>query len=245
MDTAWYTTVLQLHWYSSNCDIIKPHVRHKTASFCTHVGSPFNTSFLATQNTSNHYLKPTSADHRSLLREPLGPRPECAHPGTVTAAVWWKMEGCGWGLLLDRMSLWLKNGLMKPSNSSGQTVKQNLHFLFWVWFDSSIRINQAFPTGPQFSFPCWEGSGCVVLTETGRNFGQPHACIKGSFSKKWPSAAAKNSEIRFGLPSSAVSSPMGAAREDVWHVIKTYWPLLLGNALEWYEPRLVRLKNRS
>lgn len=28
---------------------------------------------------------------------------------------------------------------------------------------------------------------------------------------------------------------MGAAREDVWHVIKTYWPLLLGNALEWYE----------
>ena len=38
---------------------------------------------------------------------------------------------------------------------------------------------------------------------------------------------------------------MGAAREDVWHVIKTYWPLLLGNALEWYESRLVRRKNCS
>ena len=38
---------------------------------------------------------------------------------------------------------------------------------------------------------------------------------------------------------------MGAARENVWHVIKTYWPLLLGNALEWYESRLVRRKNCS
>lgn len=28
---------------------------------------------------------------------------------------------------------------------------------------------------------------------------------------------------------------MGAAVADVVQVVKTYWPLLLGNALEWYE----------